>query len=298
MKNPIVSLKKTLLLLLITNSLSIFSQTTCYNNPLSFEATPVRITDCGRGQIAFNITSGLAPFSFMLVNRGDATKLELSNITNTTGRFNLASGDYNFTVTDANSCETTKIIRVISSNLDFSLASGEECISGTNENLRFSIVNASRFINSTVRLLEINDDNTSTLVNQVLITNGTIASTNIKPDTIYEFEFISSTGTCSYTQRFIFDACNTSVLSINDAFAKKENTKISLYPNPTSDIITITGIDTKKASILVYDITGNIIVDKEIDTSTSVDLNYLSAGHYFVKINSNNRNTIKELIKL
>jgi len=76
---------------------------------------------------------------------------------------------------------------------------------------------------------------------------------------------------------------------------------ISVYPNPSNGIFNISLGDIEPTSIEVYDLTGKIIVSKKevliSNFETSIDLSKASQGIYFVKINTNNQNVVKRIIK-
>ncbi len=76
---------------------------------------------------------------------------------------------------------------------------------------------------------------------------------------------------------------------------------ITVYPNPSNGIFNISLGDIEPTSIEVYDLTGKIIVSKKdvkiYNFETSIDLSNASQGIYFFKINSNNQNIVKRIIK-
>ncbi|MFT5754775.1 MAG: hypothetical protein ACI924_002017, partial [Flavobacterium sp.] len=75
----------------------------------------------------------------------------------------------------------------------------------------------------------------------------------------------------------------------------------SVYPNPSEGVFNISLGDIEPTSIEVYDLTGKIILSRK-DLSirnfeTSINLSGASQGIYFVKINANNQNVVKRIIK-
>ena len=70
-------------------------------------------------------------------------------------------------------------------------------------------------------------------------------------------------------------------LSVSD----QELIKLSIYPNPTSDIISIKGVENIK-SIKVYSILGGL--EKEVFNTNQIDVSELSPGVHFIKINNGN----------
>jgi hypothetical protein len=95
----------------------------------------------------------------------------------------------------------------------------------------------------------------------------------------------------------IDDFVITGVLS-TDNF---ELNNVSVYPNPSEGVFNISLGDIEPTSIEVYDLTGKIILSRK-DLSirnfeTSINLSGASQGIYFVKINANNQNVVKRIIK-
>ena len=79
--------------------------------PLTITATPTD-PECfgGTGDIVVNVTSGLAPFTYTLVditNGGAADQTQTGVMSTTNNYFNLQAGDYDITVTDALGCSQT-----------------------------------------------------------------------------------------------------------------------------------------------------------------------------------------------
>jgi len=70
-----------------------------------------------------------------------------------------------------------------------------------------------------------------------------------------------------------------SSLSVSD----EELMSLSIYPNPTSDIISIKGVENIK-SIKVYSILGAL--EKEVFNTNQIDVSELSSGVHFIKVNN------------
>ena len=82
------------------------------------------------------------------------------------------------------------------------------------------------------------------------------------------------------------------IASINDS--KFENT-INIYPNPTTNFISIANID--KAIITINDINGKeILVKNNYSSNEKISLENIDKGVYFVKIKSNNKIAVKKLV--
>jgi hypothetical protein len=79
------------------------------------------------------------------------------------------------------------------------------------------------------------------------------------------------------------------------------NNNLLLYPNPANDNITIelTLPDTKQKNVIyVSDILGNLILQQPVQQAkTTINISDLSAGIYFIKVNTKNGIIIKKLVK-
>ena len=67
--------------------------------------------------------------------------------------------------------------------------------------------------------------------------------------------------------------------------SEQELIKLSIYPNPTSDMISIKGVENIK-SIKVYSILGAL--EKEVFNTNQIDVSELSPGVHFIKVNNGN----------
>ena len=79
-----------------------------------------------------------------------------------------------------------------------------------------------------------------------------------------------------------------------------DNTAISLYPNPASSTVTLTGIE-GEATVTVVDMNGRVVKVigyglEVIDNSLTIDISELAQGAYFVRITGERVNAIRKLI--
>ena len=79
----------------------------------------------------------------------------------------------------------------------------------------------------------------------------------------------------------------SSSLSLSDNVFNK---KISLYPNPTVGYIKLNGL-TKESNISIYNLLGSKIIEKTIQLNEEIDVQNLTKGIYFLKIE--NGSTLK-----
>ncbi len=73
---------------------------------------------------------------------------------------------------------------------------------------------------------------------------------------------------------------------------------ISLFPNPTADLVTITTTNQTPLHIKVIDITGKVLFsEKNISASTTLDLSNFASGIYQVQMTSDGQSLTKKLVK-
>lgn len=73
---------------------------------------------------------------------------------------------------------------------------------------------------------------------------------------------------------------------------------ITLFPNPTKNLFTISGLGTLSSTILIKDLSGKIV--KSIITkvnTTLIDISYLPNGFYFVEITNGNKQKTLKMVK-
>jgi Secretion system C-terminal sorting domain len=101
----------------------------------------------------------------------------------------------------------------------------------------------------------------------------------------------------------IFEIQNEDVIyketneSTENRIENSSSNKISIYPNPVNNILTILTSDKKEVTrIMLFSMDGRIIMDREIENN-QVDLTNLPVGSYILKTNYNETNNFK-LIKI
>ena len=134
--------------------------------------------------------------------------------------------------------------------------------------------------------------------------NATLVNTSIKDDTLTlsftEDQFgdaritlKASDETDYVTTSFNITVKNTSAITLVNAF------EVKMYPNPTSDMLTIQSAE-KLNSIKLYNTSGmcmNIASVQNKANTYMLDLNDLPAGVYFVSISANDKTVTKSVIK-
>ncbi len=117
---------------------------------------------------------------------------------------------------------------------------------------------------------------------------GQTATLIALPNANYEFlewtengAFVSNQTSFSFvvTQNRVFKAYFT----YYDGMEEKESA-ISVFPNPTSGIITVTGVD-ENSAIRLYDMKGCLILEKTSDVFDAVlDLGFVQNGYYYLVV--------------
>ena len=66
--------------------------------------------------------------------------------------------------------------------------------------------------------------------------------------------------------------------------------ELSVYPNPTSDYLTLKVEDNTELNYQLYDLQGKVIENKKVSsTTTSINVENLSKAIYFLNVTKNNR---------
>jgi hypothetical protein len=72
----------------------------------------------------------------------------------------------------------------------------------------------------------------------------------------------------------------------------------NFYPNPTSNIVSIKNPQIKNGTVRVYDLNGRALLNKKINSAVSeVNISHLAAGLYLFKVQVENGQFIKRIIK-
>ena len=94
---------------------------------------------------------------------------------------------------------------------------------------------------------------------------------------------------------FCMDNFNDQTVNVNEL---TENNNVIFYPNPTTNLLTVTS-DVMLNSIELVDITGKtFLVENNLnDKNYTIDLSAFANGIYFVKYTTENQTAIKKVIK-
>lgn len=100
------------------------------------------------------------------------------------------------------------------------------------------------------------------------------------PDASYYVEAVMVAGACQPT-RTDFTASRSNVKHFGAAGVQELNTHsvVNIYPNPADNTLNITGI-TGKATVLLYDVVGKLVFEKEVENNTILNTSHLLDGIY------------------
>jgi hypothetical protein len=119
----------------------------------------------------------------------------------------------------------------------------------------------------------------------------TMSVTN--PNTIVITPFTSSVTSISFS--IVQNYCLILDAKENESL---ENTNVSLYPNPFSNKITIDHNIKNSLQLEVYNTLGDIVAKKEMEKNVKeINLEELTPGIYFVKLNFDGKFLVKKLVK-
>ena len=71
---------------------------------------------------------------------------------------------------------------------------------------------------------------------------------------------------------------------------------VSVYPNPSEGIVTVTNTNNEDNLIEVYTVSGKVVLTKEASSTTTIDLNAVGTGVYIVKVSNANGSAAKRVV--
>ena len=85
------------------------------------------------------------------------------------------------------------------------------------------------------------------------------------------------------------------LLNTNDL---ENNLGLSIYPNPTSGIVSIKSKQLVNANVTVYDLNGRVLLSTNINgTSSEINMSNLASGMYLFKVQAGNSAFTKRIVK-
>ena len=71
---------------------------------------------------------------------------------------------------------------------------------------------------------------------------------------------------------------------------------VSVYPNPSEGIVTVTNTNNEDNLIEVYTVSGKVVLTKEASSTTSINLGAKGSGVYIVKVSNANGSAVKRIV--
>jgi hypothetical protein len=104
--------------------------------------------------------------------------------------------------------------------------------------------------------------------------------------------------TCRAEDQFTLGALQHNLLSANltSVESKESLPEVSIYPTPSTGIFTIEAASTNNQSLNIYDINGNLVLNRTISGSTTINGSHLPEGVYNVQISSVNGVVNKRIV--
>jgi len=133
---------------------------------------------------------------------------------------------------------------------------------------------------------------------------GTPATVSASPNNDYTFVGWNKNGVVSSTDP-TYTFIVTEDLELVAHFEKSPlniietpETYIKIYPNPTENELKVVSGELKVVNIEIFDVFGKKVgVSYAVTTETTIDISHLSAGVYFVKVNTEAGEVIKKVLK-
>lgn len=131
-----------------------------------------------------------------------------------------------------------------------------------------------------------------------LLANETNNTLQLEKAGTYFIEATDMEG-CTYTSEFVItegdpNYCSSVATGINDP---KIAAHISVYPNPASDFVTIAATDNTAAlQANLLDISGKIVLSTTVLNTTTLAIDHLSKGVYFLQIESAEGTMVEKIL--
>ncbi|MGY8952934.1 MAG: T9SS type A sorting domain-containing protein, partial [Flavobacteriales bacterium] len=71
---------------------------------------------------------------------------------------------------------------------------------------------------------------------------------------------------------------------------------VNIYPNPTSDYLNISGINSTNLEVTILDFNGKILLEESLESDRSISVENLSKGTYLISIESDFGQTLKKIV--
>jgi hypothetical protein len=127
-------------------------------------------------------------------------------------------------------------------------------------------------------------------LNKPLI-NGKITAPSLPGQ--FNYDYVTSNGVCPDDTANILLVLTDCQASLDDL----ENTNVSIYPNPSSGMIYISGVNSENTLISIQDLHGRKIrmTTRSLNAKTTIELMDAAPGMYVIVLEQNGTTTIKKL---
>lgn len=99
---------------------------------------------------------------------------------------------------------------------------------------------------------------------------------------------------CSDDTTYTIDMCANTPTSITNNI---NNPEISIYPNPTKDVLNISAPNCESLNFTICDVTGKIVLSEKLNTQNNqIEVSDLGTGIYFVRVFNETNNIFQKLI--
>lgn len=105
--------------------------------------------------------------------------------------------------------------------------------------------------------------------------------------TLYLQYYTSYSGSGGTTQTILQVDSTGNCKALTGISTATKNSQLNLYPNPAQNSFTIRSSTDEKQTLSLYDITGKQILSQNITGTTTIDVNSLENGIYFVQLKNN-----------
>lgn len=126
-------------------------------------------------------------------------------------------------------------------------------------------------------------------------TNVTVVYSNNQSDSFFEnvtqFSFsgdnllINQNGTITPITRSLIRKLTLEDVATSSIETYDENAHIFIYPNPTSDKLNMACETEQQVMVRIFSLNGQVLMQKQMSTSESINVSSLAKGIYIIKIN-------------
>lgn len=132
-----------------------------------------------------------------------------------------------------------------------------------------------------------------------LTLTGTPTKTGVYPLVVYVRTYASIKGFIAIPLPAQNDSNSRYTLYVYGNVGYLENSlenSISVFPNPTNDLLNIATSSTQKITAQLFDINGKLHIEQVFDANATMSLKALSKGIYVLKLNNNTQHFTRKIV--